>query len=114
MYKLCFYVPVENAEEVKEAVFAAGAGRIGNYDSCCWQSDGLGQFRPLEGANPALGEMTQVNFVAEAKIELVCENSIIRQVVESMITAHPYEEPAYQIWPVQTLADLEPGSLVEN
>ncbi len=107
MYKLCFYVPLENAEEVKAAVFAAGAGRIGDYDSCCWQSEGVGQFRPLDGANPAVGEMSQVNTVAEAKIEMVCEALIIRTVVEAMIAAHPYEEPAYQIWPVLTLDGLE-------
>ncbi len=107
MFKLCFYVPLENAEAVKAAVFATGAGRIGDYDSCCWQSEGVGQFRPLDAANPAIGEKQVLTHVTEAKVELVCEDAVIRAAVEAMIKAHPYEEPAYQIWQVQTLEDLD-------
>lgn len=107
MYKLCFYVPVENVDTVKKAVFAAGAGRIGNYDYCCWQSEGMGQFRPLDGASPVIGELSQVNSVAEIKIEMVCEDYLIRSVIEALIKAHPYEEPAYQFWQVNTLENLD-------
>jgi hypothetical protein len=106
MYKLCFYVPVESAEKVKEAVFSAGAGRIGNYDSCCWQSEGVGQFRPLQGSNPAIGAQDNISYEPEVKVELVCESALVRAVVEAMIAAHPYEEPAYQLWSFLTLADL--------
>ncbi|MGI9286142.1 MAG: NGG1p interacting factor NIF3, partial [Pseudomonadales bacterium] len=56
MFKLCFYVPGENLEAVKSAVFAAGAGRVGDYENCCWQVLGEGQFRPLEGSQPHIGE----------------------------------------------------------
>ncbi len=54
MYKLAFFVPVEDAESVKEAVFETGAGRLGDYEACCFQTRGTGQFRPLEGAHPIL------------------------------------------------------------
>ena len=60
MYTLCFYVPESALEQVKAAVFAAGAGRIGNYDQCCWQVAGQGQFRPLAGSNPAIGRQGAV------------------------------------------------------
>ena len=106
MFKLCFYVPVDDAEAVKQAVFASGAGRIGNYEACCWQSLGEGQFRPLAGATPSIGEIDGLQKVAEAKIELVCDDSLIKQAVAAMLAAHPYEEPAYQIWPVITLDEL--------
>lgn len=106
LYKFCFYVPMASADKVKAAVFAAGAGRIGNYDCCCWQSEGVGQFRPLEGASPAVGEMSQVNHVPEVKVEMVCEPALIRLAVEAMIAAHPYEEPAYQIWQILSLGEL--------
>jgi hypothetical protein len=106
IYKLCFYVPPEFAEKVKEAVFAAGAGKIGNYDYCCWQTLGEGQFRPLPEAKPAVGELYKLNIVQELKVEFVCEPSLVKTVVEALIKAHPYEEPAYHVWAVQTLEDL--------
>lgn len=106
LYRFCFYVPVDAADAVKQAVFATGAGRIGDYDSCCWQVEGTGQFRPLAGANPAIGEVNAVSQVAELKIEMVCEAGLIKRAVEAMLAAHPYEEPAYQVWPVLTLDDL--------
>lgn len=106
LYKFCFYVPLEAAEKVKAAVFAAGAGRIGDYDSCCWQVAGQGQFRPLTGANPAVGEIQQLTFVEELKVEMVCDGNIVKKAVQAMMAAHPYEEPAYQLWPVLTIDDL--------
>ncbi len=106
LYKFCFYVPLESADRVKAAVFATGAGRIGEYDSCCWQVVGQGQFRPLAGAEPAIGEKLQFTIVEELKIEMVCEEQFIRPAVLAMMSAHPYEEPAYQVWPVMTIDDL--------
>ncbi len=64
MYTLCFYVPESTLEDVKSAVFAAGAGRIGNYEQCCWQVEGQGQFRPLAGSDPAIGEQGELETVA--------------------------------------------------
>ena len=98
MYKLCFFVPLSHAEEAKKAVFEAGGGRIGDYDCCAWQTLGQGQFRPLEGSNPHLGEHGRLERVDELKVELVCEDGLIRDVVEAMKQAHPYEEPAYEVY----------------
>ena len=106
MVKLCFYVPVDAAEHVKAAVFASGAGTIGNYESCCWQVEGQGQFKPLAGAQPAIGQVDQLETVAEVKIEMVCTDRQIKTAVKALIAAHPYEEPAYHFWQVQTLDDL--------
>ncbi len=103
MYKLAFFVPESHLETVKAAVFATGAGRIGDYDCCCWQSRGQGQFRPLEGSQPFLGRQGEVERVAEYRVELVCTDDLIRPAIAAMRAAHPYEEPAYDVW---ELADL--------
>lgn len=103
MYKLCVYIPTSHLQQVKTAMFEAGAGQIGHYDSCCWQSPGQGQFRPLKGSQPYIGQTGKVEMVDEYKVELVVKDSLIQQVVASMKLAHPYEEPAYDIW---QLADL--------
>lgn len=97
MYKLCFYVPETHLELVKEAVFATGAGRIGDYDSCCWQTLGQGQFRPLEGSNPFLGQQGWVEQVSEYKVEMVCEEHLIEAAIAALVESHPYEEPAYDV-----------------
>ena len=97
MYTLCFYVPVSSLEAVKSAVFAAGAGRIGNYDHCCWQVQGQGQFRPLEGSNPILGKQGEIEQVTEYRVEMVCEARAIAAVVQALKEAHPYEEPAWHV-----------------
>jgi hypothetical protein len=98
MYKLCFYVPESHLDAVKQAVFAAGAGRIGAYDNCCWQVLGQGQFRPLAGSKPFLGSADAIETVHEYKVELVCADAVVAEVVRSLKQAHPYEEPAYQVW----------------
>jgi hypothetical protein len=98
MYKLCFYVPATHLDAVKSAVFATGAGRIGDYDSCCWQVLGCGQFRPLAGSSPFVGAEGRVETVAEYKVEMVCGDELIVAAVNALKAAHPYEEPAYQVW----------------
>lgn len=98
MYKLCFYVPDTHLEAVKTAVFAAGAGRIGNYDCCSWQVLGSGQFRALQGSDPFIGERDKVETVAEYRVECVCADEYIAAAVAAMKQAHPYEEPAYDVW----------------
>ena len=96
-YLLCFYVPESALEQVKEAVFGAGAGRIGHYDRCCWQAVGQGQFRPLAGSNPTLGRHGALERVVEYKVEMVCEAKFIRAAVRALKDAHPYEEPAWHV-----------------
>ncbi|MCQ4323006.1 YqfO family protein [Stutzerimonas stutzeri] len=98
MYKLCFYVPESHLDAVKKAVFAAGAGRIGAYDSCCWQVPGHGQYRPLEGSTPFLGQHGQVQSVSEWKVELVVADELIHDSVKALKHTHPYETPAFEVW----------------
>jgi len=97
IYRIDFYVPEEQAEKVKEAMFNAGAGKIGNYDCCCWQTFGDGQFRALEGSEPFIGEKNKIEKVDELKIEMVCEEKILDAVISALKEAHPYEMPSYQI-----------------
>lgn len=101
MYKICVFVPENDAEQVKRAMFAAGAGKIGAYDSCCWQTPGQGQFRPLEGSSPHIGEQDRIETVAEYRIEMVCDEANIRNVVAALRSSHPYEEPAYDVWKLE-------------
>lgn len=97
MYKLSFYVPESHLESVKAAVFSTGAGKIGNYDCCSWQTRGEGQFRPLQGSNPWLGQENLLESVVEFKVELVCQDDMISQAIAALKKAHPYEEPAYDV-----------------
>jgi len=97
MYKICYFVPESHLEETKTAVFKAGAGRIGDYDSCCWQTLGQGQFRPLAGSNPYLGQTGKVEKVAEYRVELVCNDEVVEKVIGALKAAHPYEQPAYDL-----------------
>ena len=101
MYKLCFYVPENTTELVKNAVFEAGARKIGDYDSCCWQTLGTGQFRPLENSNPYIGQKGQVESVTEFKVEMVCDDQFIKAAIEALKKAHPYEEPAFDVWKLE-------------
>ncbi|WP_455886563.1 NGG1p interacting factor NIF3 [Pseudomonas rustica] len=98
MYKLAFFVPASHVEVLKAAVFAAGGGRIGDYDHCAWQTLGQGQFRPLDGSQPYLGQTGQVEVVEEWKVELVVADDLIAQVVAALRQSHPYETPAYEVW----------------
>jgi hypothetical protein len=97
MIKLCFYVPPSHLDQVKTAVFAAGAGRIGTYDSCCWQVLGQGQFRPLAGSQPFLGQKGTVEVVDEYRVEMVCETQHTGAVVAALLASHPYETPAWDM-----------------
>jgi hypothetical protein len=98
MYRINVYIPESHLEQVKMAMFNAGAGRIGNYDQCCWQVKGLGQFRPLTGSNAFIGKLGEVEVVDEFKVELVCESAVLSLVIVAMKQAHPYEEPAYDVY----------------
>ena len=106
MYKIIFFVPASHLEIVKQALFSAGAGHIGNYDQCCWQTLGQGQFRAQEGSAPFIGKQGQVEQVEEYRVELVCEDKFIKQAINGLKKAHPYEEPAYDIIKLEALDDL--------
>lgn len=98
MYKVIVFVNVEDKEIVKQAMFKAGAGRIGNYEHCCFETEGLGQFRPLDGANPTIGKRNNLEKVKEVRIETVVSDEYITNVLCAMLSAHPYEEPAYDVF----------------
>jgi len=97
MFKLVFFVPASHVESVKDAVFAAGAGRIGDYEHCAWQVLGEGQFRPLQGSNPFIGSQNVLERVSEYRVELVCADACIADAVAALKAAHPYEEPAFDV-----------------
>lgn len=106
MYKLAFFVPESHKEAVKQAIFAVGAGRIGNYDCCSWEVEGTGQFRALQGANPFIGTVNQTETVREFRVEMVCEDHLIATAIQALKAAHPYEEPAYDVWKLAELAEI--------
>jgi dinuclear metal center YbgI/SA1388 family protein len=95
--KLTVYVPTDAAAPVRAALAEAGAGRIGPYDFASFSSPGEGRFRPLEGANPMIGSVGEIETVEEVRVEVVLERSLRGRVVAAMLAAHPYEEPAYDV-----------------
>jgi len=103
MYKICVFVPETAAEQVKQAMFEAGAGKIGDYDSCCWQTPGQGQFRPLAGSSPFIGEQNRIETVEEYRIEMVCADELLKHAVAALKSSHPYEEPAYDVWKLEDI-----------
>ncbi len=100
--KIEFYVPESHLETVKQAMFDAGAGRLGDYDCCAWQTPGQGQYRPLSGSNPYLGVEGEVEQVAEYKVEMIAQRDVADKVVSAMKEAHPYEEVAYCVMRIES------------
>ena len=100
LYKIEYYVPESHLEATKKALFDAGAGHIENYDCCCWETPGTGQFRPLTDSNPYLGKAGLIEKVKEYKIELMCAAEFLKASIKAMNEAHPYETPAYNYWPI--------------
>ncbi|GAB3814837.1 hypothetical protein GCM10028820_11470 [Tessaracoccus terricola] len=94
---LVFYVPVPDTDAVLAALFEAGAGRVGDYDSCAFVAPGRGQFRPLAGADPTIGDVGELTHVAENRVELTFPREIRAHVVAALRAAHPYEEPAFHV-----------------
>jgi len=97
-YKLVAYIPENHLETVKDALFAAGAGFQGDYDQCCWQVRGEGQFRPLVGSNPHLGKQDELKRVPEWRIEVLIQDKYLEAVKNALLASHPYEEPAYDFF----------------
>lgn len=99
--KLVVYVPSAHLDDVADAVFAGGAGRIGAYDRCSFRSPGTGTFRPGEGTQPYLGESGTTEQVEEFRLETVVPRARLSRTLEKMLKAHPYEEVAYDLIPLQ-------------
>jgi dinuclear metal center YbgI/SA1388 family protein len=95
--KWVVFVPDDSAEAVREALFAAGAGQIGDYSHCSWSVGGTGQFLPHDGANPAIGAVGSVERVAEQRVEVIARSGLRAGVLAAMRAAHPYEEPAFDV-----------------
>jgi hypothetical protein len=98
--KLVVFVPPDAADSVREAVFAAGAGRIGEYERCSWYTSGTGTFFAGEGATPVLGEVGREERVPEVRLETVFPEERHDDVIAALRAAHPYEEPAFDVYPL--------------
>jgi hypothetical protein len=100
IHKLVWFVPEAALEDTRAAVFAAGAGRIGDYERCSWYTAGTGTFLPRAGADPAIGEVGEEQQVPELRVETVVPVEILAPVVAALLEAHPYEEVAYELYPI--------------
>lgn len=96
---LIFHVPIPDTDAVLDALFAVGAGQLGNYDSCAFVTVGTGQFRPLPGANPTLGQVGKLEHVKENRVEVAFPHRLHHPVVAALRESHPYEEPSFHIIP---------------
>lgn len=99
-YKLVWFVPREALDSTRDAVFAAGAGRIGEYERCSWYAAGTGTFLGGEGTSPSVGESGREERVSELRVETVVPAASVAEVVAALRAAHPYEEPAYDLYPL--------------
>ena len=96
MLKLIYYVPESHLESTKLAIFTAGAGGIGNYEHCAWQVLGMGQFKPIKGANPFIGKLDSLEQVPEWRVETIVPENNASAVIKALKASHPYEEPAFE------------------
>lgn len=99
--KFVVYVPVTHADAVRQALGEAGAGHIGNYDFCSFSIRGIGRFRGNESSNPAIGERGKIEAVEEDRIETIVPRKILSTVIERVKAAHPYEEVAFDVYPLE-------------
>lgn len=100
-YKIVMYIPESHADQLREAIGNAGAGIIGNYSHCTFTIKGTGRFKPLEEANPTIGEVGKLEEVSEDRIETVCEEDKLQAVLKAIRDIHPYEEPATDVYPIE-------------
>ena len=114
LLKLVTFIPEDHLDKVRDAVFAAGAGEIGKYDKCSFSSEGLGTFRGGDNANPYVGEKGEFHFEKEARFETILFRHSKNYVVNALLKAHPYEEVAYDLYPLEnTLPEVGAGMIGE-
>lgn len=102
MYKLVVFIPKKSLEKVRNAICSAGAGKIGKkYDNCTFYAEGTGTFRPLKGAHPHIGRVGKLEKVKECRLETIVPDKLLKKVILAMKKAHPYEEPAFDIYPLK-------------
>jgi hypothetical protein len=102
MRKIVVTVPIADADKVRQAIGEAGGGKVGNYSFCSFSVRGVGRFLPGDGARPAIGEVGKLEEVEEEQIEITCADELVADVVAAIRAAHPYEEPAIDIYPLQS------------
>ena len=100
-YKLVFTVPLANADECRKAIGEAGAGKYNNYSYCSFSTKGVGRFLPLKGAKPAIGEIGKIEKIEEERIECQVDAEIVDVVIAALKKVHPYEEIAYDLYPLE-------------
>lgn len=100
-YKIVVYVPESDADKLREAMGNAGAGVIGHYTHCMFTIKGTGQFKPGEGSNPTIGDVGKLEKVLEERIETVCVEEKLKDVLKAIKEAHPYEEPATDVYTIE-------------
>jgi hypothetical protein len=103
LHKLVWFVPEASLDATRDAVFSAGAGRIGDYERCSWFTPGTGTFLAREGADPTIGEVGREEHVPELRVETVVPVELAGTVVRALLQAHPYEEVAYELYPLVEL-----------
>ena len=104
--KIVVFVPLSHADIVRKAMGDAGAGQIGNYDHCSFSSKGIGRFIPKEGAKPSIGAVGKSEEVEEERVEMICPKDKALKVIEAMKKVHPYEEVAFDIYPLLSEEEL--------
>lgn len=110
--KLVVYAPINYVQTLEHVLFAAGAGHIGNYAECSFVAEGIGAYKPLEGADPFEGRVGMRSKAEEAKIEVLVSNHNLSKVVDAMLVAHPYEEVAYEIVPISNVNQTEGSGMI--
>jgi dinuclear metal center YbgI/SA1388 family protein len=103
--KLVVFIPQTHEEIVEEAIMRAGAGHIGNYSHCSFKTNGIGTFLPLEGSDPFIGNTDKLEHVKESRLETIMPEKITKSVIKAMLKVHPYEEVAYDIYPLANFGD---------
>ena len=102
-YKIVVTVLENEADKLREAIGSAGGGKVGNYTHCSFSVKGTGRFFPVDGAKPAIGQVGQLEEVAEERIEITCDSENVKAVVAAIREAHSYEEPAIDVYELAEL-----------
>lgn len=106
LVKLVVFVPGTHADAVRRAMGNSGAGKLGNYSHCSFSSSGIGRFKPLKGARPAIGKVGKIEEVKEERVECICERSRAKAIIATVKKVHPYEEVALDIYPLILESEL--------
>lgn len=99
-YKIVVYVPLANADHIREVIGQAGGGKLGKYSFCTFSTRGIGRFKPDEGAKPHIGTVGKIEEVEEERIEVTCDETVVGNVIAAIKRVHPYEEVALDVWPL--------------